>query len=665
MPKKKNNKKRKKNKKKNKNLFKNEDEKDLNNTIINNSYMTENNNIDFDKDNKIKLNYSYDLSIKDDKPNSKDNKKKELKNNSYKLLKVKNDLKIYKYSNTQKKIYHNLIYQYFFDEFKDIDYKNAYIAIFIGKKGDGKRSTINSLFNVIKGINQDYNYRFILIEEQNQEKDLENGLHLCYIKGVNNKPIIIINCQGYGDIRGKEYDEEINNAFIYVFTNLIQHINLLCFIGKESYGKLDIFTRYIFNIAISLFTEDVIDNFIVIVTHSNKYLIKNGWSNFIGSLKDDINFDDIKGKLGNKWKYFLDNQSIFEDEINELTTYSFEKLNEIYNEKILNSNQKNTENFPKIINYRNEINTSIKNIVSTFKNLKKENNKIPSFERKIKEYDNKIAKVNNEIANKEYNINNINSYINSYNNDLYCLESEHNDKMYNLDNQYESITNRVLESSYCEHTYCNECKKNCHEYCNCFSFFVNRCTVFSIFGDSCEKCGHTKSRHSYHSYYRYVDKYERRKIPNYEKKNEENNRYNKKKSEINNNISRKRYERDNYYKEKNNLNNEKNNLQNSKNYYINEKDRIQAYMKKLSGEIYSIINKLIDIDRNIKSEGMNKFHIGIEREYINELIKEAKNNGNNESDKIKQLEELKENIKIYDELTSNYLYLFGFKMYSK
>ena len=62
---------------------------------------------------------------------------------------------------------------------------------------------------------------------------------------------------------------------------------------------------------------------------------------------------------------------------------------------------------------------------------------------------------------------------------------------------------------------------------------------------------------------------------------------------------------------------------------------------------------------------MNKFHIGIEREYINELIKETKKSGNNESDKIKRLEELKENIKIYDELTSNYLYLFGFKMCSK
>ena len=68
-------------------------------------------------------------------------------------------------------------------------------------------------------------------------------------------------------------------------------------------------------------------------------------------------------------------------------------------------------------------------------------------------------------------------------------------------------------------------------------------------------------------------------------------------------------------------------MQNSKNYYVNEKDRTQTYLKKLSGEIYSIINKLIDIDKNIKKEGMNKFHIGIEREYINELIKETKKVG--------------------------------------
>jgi len=339
-------------------------------------------------------------------------------------------------------------------------------------------------------------------------------------------------------------------------------------------------------------------------------------------------------------------------------------LNEIYKEKILNSKQKKTEKFPKIINYRNEIKTYIKNIISTFKNLKIENNKIPNYERQITEYENKIKKVNNEITSKDYKIDNINYYINSYNDDLYRLENEHNDKMHDLDNQYESVTNRVLESHSWENTYCNECKKNCHEYCDCIGFFVNRCYVFSVFWDSCEKCGHTKSRHSVHSKYRYVDKYERRKISNYEKEIEEINRYYKRKIEINSNIRSKRYERDNLNREKNNLNSEKSNLQSNKNYYINEKNRNQNYIKKLSGEIYSSINKLIDIDNNIKSEGMNKFHTGIEKEYIDALIMKMKKNGNNENDKIRKLEELKENIKIYDELTSNYLYLFGFKMYS-
>ena len=370
------------------------------------------------------------------------------------------------------------------------------MALFIGKKGDGKRSSINALFNVIKGINKEDNYRFILIEESKEENNLENGLHLYYIKDIKNNPIIIINCIGFGDIRGKEYDEEINNAFIYIFSNLIYHINLICFIGKETNEKLNIFNRYIFNCATSLFTEDVIENFIILVTHPNKYIIKEEWSNFIGSLSDDINFDDIKNKLGNKWKYFIDNQSIFDDKINELTVYSFEKLNEIYKVKLLGAKKKTTEKFPQFIKYRYEIINYVKNIISIFKNLKLENNKIPNFDRQINEYENKIKNINNKIDSANSSIRCYNSNIDYYNGLINELDLSHNKTMAYLDDQYETVKTRVLESCSFEYTYCNECKNNCHEYCDCIGSFVNRCEVFPIFGDTCQKCWHSKSKHN-------------------------------------------------------------------------------------------------------------------------------------------------------------------------
>ena len=643
-----------------------EKEKNLkDNSYMNKTFISEKSDIDFNDDYKINLNNSYDISIKDYQQNGNSkNNKIEINNKEYEILKIKNNLKIYKYSNTHR-VYHDLIFQYFFDKFDKNDFKEAYVALFFGKRGEGKRSTINSIFNIIKGINTNYSYRFILLEES--KKVNENGLHLYYIKDINNKPIIIINCEGFGDIKGKEYDEQINKAFCNLFTNLIHHINLICFIGKETNEKINIFTRYIFHCATSLFTENTIENFIIIVTHATINMIDGGWSEYINSLSDDINYDDIKCKLENKWKYYIDNQSIFDDKIDKLTMHSFEQLNEIYKEKIINSNQKSTEKFTIMINYRNDIISKVKNIISSFKNIKIDNNKIPNYDRQIKEYEKKISDLNNKIYYKGREIDNINYYINSYNDDLYKLEREHNSKMYDLDNQYETITNRVLESSYGEHTYCNSCKKNCHEYCSCIGSFVNRCEVFPFFGDGCDKCGCIKSKHSLHSKYRYVDKYERRKISNYDKKNEENNRYYSKRNEINNKISNKRYERDNLNREKNNLNNEKNSLQNSKNYYVNEKKKINNNMKRLSEEISSIINNLIDIEKKIKTDGLNKFHIEIEIDYINALIEEIKKNGNNKdnNDKIKKLEDYKEYIKIYDELTSNYFYILGFKMFSK
>ena len=77
------------------------------------------------------------------------------------------------------------------------------------------------------------NFWFILITEQKtkrQDKSQTKGIHLYYKKDYNNKPIIIIDSQGYGDTDGIHEDEKITEAFTYAFTEKIQHINAACFI---------------------------------------------------------------------------------------------------------------------------------------------------------------------------------------------------------------------------------------------------------------------------------------------------------------------------------------------------------------------------------------------------------------------------------------------------
>ncbi len=176
-----------------------------------------------------------------------------------------------------------------------------------------------------------------------------------------------------------------------------------------------------------------------------------------------------------------------------------------------------------------------------------------------------------------------------------------------------------------------------------------------------KKCGHSKTSHVLHTHYRYVDKSERKKIPNYEKKSAENNDYNRRKDRINSYIYNKKNEKERLSRERNNLYNEKKSLEKNKNFYMNEKYRINNIIKKINNEISSKILQLIKISQNTKEKAMNKNHIEIENEYIDTLLNEIEN-GKNEQ--IKNLKEIKESNKIYKELTTNYLYLLTFKLES-
>ena len=240
-------------------------------------------------------------------------KKSKNSNKVYELLEMKDNFHIYKYSNNPRKNPHKLIYQYFYDEYNKSDYENANIILFIGKTGDGKSTAINALFNIIKGIKLEDNHRFILIPEQKKEKgqaeSQTDGIHLYYIKDYLNNPIIIVDSQGFGDTRGKKYDELVKKAFEYVFNNLIKHINSIFFIAKSTDCRLDITTKYIFSCVTSLFSEDVCENLVFLTTFANKSTISQG-PLFIKSISSNDKFISILKKTSKKWYYVVESISI-------------------------------------------------------------------------------------------------------------------------------------------------------------------------------------------------------------------------------------------------------------------------------------------------------------------------------------------------------------------
>ena len=285
---------------------------------------------------------------------------------TYKML---NGITYYKYSKleTQKPI--DSVYLNYYDKYNiEYDEEIAYVILFCGKTGDGKTTAINAFFNIIKGIKREDNFRFILIEEPQKDKGKSqtDGVHLYFVKDANDLPIIIIDSAGYADTRGKEYDEKISEAFNYIFSNFITHINCVSFIVKAIESRIGPEARYIFSCVTSLFAEDITENFLVLATHANDYTIEEG-PNFINAISEDTQFLKINERK-DKWWYSFDSKSILDNRDNEITKYSYKSLNEFY-DKVKNLIKKSIKKSSELLNNRIELKSKATRLLFQFKEL--------------------------------------------------------------------------------------------------------------------------------------------------------------------------------------------------------------------------------------------------------------------------------------------------------
>ena len=539
----------------------------------------------------------------------------------YDVLEIRDDFKLYKYSNVQRTNPHTLIYQYFYDKFDGEDYKKSKIILFIGKTGDGKTTAINAFFNILKGIKIEDKYRFILVQEPKKEKgqaeSQTDGVHLYYLKDYNKQPIIIIDSQGFGDTRGKEYDEMIQKAFEYSFTKIIDHINTISFIAKSTDARLDNLVRYIFSCATSLFSQDISENLIILATHANKSTIKEG-PQFIDCISSDENFKNILKNMDKKWWYAADSKSILDNDIDRLTKYSYNQLKDLYEEKVQKSKPKDISKSSEVVMNRNKIKNIIQNIISNYRNIINEKEKLTPIENKINEYQNKINDINYKMSNKRTLINQI--YVPDKEYKLRMIKNKRDSKIRQLDNEYEERT--VVNNKYVggSHTYCSYCKRNCHEYCDCVGGFLNRCYIFPVFGNDCEICGHSKSEHTLHSSYKYVTETERIKINNNNKIEKEKKSYWDQYYKICDEYNRSIDEKNINEKQLDDLENEKSQLYTQLNIYENDKNLINENIRIKVNNLKSIIIDLIKISEKIKNIAMNQYHFDIENEYIETLI---------------------------------------------
>lgn len=585
-------------------------------------------------------------SSKSDNENIKNTKANKNKPDlsKYDVIEKRDNITFYKYSKVERQSNHELVFLYHFDNFDVEDYSNAFVVLFCGKTGDGKTTAINAFFNIVKGVKLEDDYRFILIEEPEKEKkqaeSQTDGVHIYYLKDYKKRPVIIIDSQGYGDTRGKTYDEMVDNSFRYVFSHIIDHINTVCFIVKSNTNRLDILTKYIFSSVTSLFSEDITENFIILATFANKDTIKNG-PDFISSIQTDADFLKINERMNQKWWYSFDSKCILDNENDKLTKYSFSNANDLYDKKVTLLKPKSIAKSSEVLNSRNELRIEVNNLNNQFQNLIIEQENLERNEKAIDEVSAKIQGMEIDIAKLESRMDQKNKK--ELENDLRKLNEELNERLCNLNNQTETkLIKTLVHDKNHLYTTCHTCKRNCHNPCDCFFQILGRCTVFTFWKKRCEKCGCNKDSHVQDYYYfntvnviinRNTDAEQRKERENYERKKQEYL------EEMNKNYN----EKNSIEKQKNELNYNKNILIEKKKSNIKDKFEIQNKIRNINMEILIIIMKLQSISEKINDIAMNNHHLKTEEEYLDDLMDKMDKMNLKEEEKREKIKKIKQN----------------------
>jgi len=554
-------------------------------------------------------------------------------------------LTFYKYSNIKPQEKDN-IFQYFFDKYDVNDYKDAYIVLFCGKTGDGKSTAINAFFNIVKGVKLEDKFRFILIKEKDkggQSVSQTDGVHLYYLKDYNNKPIIIIDSQGYGDTRGISYDHSINQAFTKVFTDIIDHINAAFFIAKATNNRLDILTKYIFSSVTSLFAENINENFIILATFANSQNMKKG-PDFIDSLEKDegADFLNVKQKKENniQFYYTFDSKLIFDDDINsKLTIFSYEQLCKLY-ERVKKLFPRATKKCGDVLKSRNELKVQVNNLRTTFKNLIIEQNNLKALEKAIIEGDLKIK-------DSEYKIKTLKQKSTSLSqgdleDELRKLNEELSKNLDDLNNRkrIEKKREKVPDAN-SKYTICNQCKENCHDPCDCYLSWATRCTIYPYFGDECEKCGHSKKVHQ-QDYYHYVVVEETIAEDTSSLQSDLKKKNEIEKAKIEERKKIQKNEKNSLKRQLNELEFNKEDLEREK--QKNERDRknVEDQVNKINSSMVIIIMKLQNLSEKLHDIAMNHNHIKNEEEYINSLQDQMKETGLKDEEQEQLMKDIKD-----------------------
>ena len=401
----------------------------------------------------------------------------------------------------------------------------------IGETGVGKSTWIHALLNYTQGIQIEENIRYLMFDQNElikryekkigkkfgekregssvtDEPDIYNIIPNEYSPYEN--PIRIIDTAGFGDTRGKEYDEKIMDDIKKMFeSSNIDSLNAVCILFKGSETRNHERTKDILDKVFSLFGKEIKNNIIIIFTFSNS---STDARTAITTLKDKSSaFYQIMGDIDNLPHFFFNNIAYFSEEREnyyipfEQNTLSFSKLFNCI--RILK--RISLESTRQVCRDRKQIRGSISNLSERLNNI------IANTALSLKEH--------KHLLDKQKELNNINF-------------EDVNDKIVETHEYEEMVEKTVYCSSGWYVLYCDShgyvCHKNCRGKNEGWNSNEYGCDmIYTISGD-CAYCGHHWDSHTFRT--SYVTKVPEKKTRTETKyiKNPEKQKRNEDKAEI-------------------------------------------------------------------------------------------------------------------------------------
>ena len=154
------------------------------------------------------------------------------------------------------------------------------VLLVVGATGSGKTTLINGMINYILGVQWKDDFRFKLITNETTDNQAHSQTQMitAYTIGqIDGSPlpytITIIDTPGFGDTRGLHQDKLIVKQITELFSlkdqHGINHLHGIGFVLQSSAARLTPIQKYIFQSILSLFGNDVVNNFFTLITFAD------------------------------------------------------------------------------------------------------------------------------------------------------------------------------------------------------------------------------------------------------------------------------------------------------------------------------------------------------------------------------------------------------------